>query len=867
MRRTTPMLAASIAAIIAAPSVAQESLALEEIVVTAQKRAESIQDVPIAISAFDAGAIKNTASKNIDDLSVFTPGFEANNNNVTQPSYNVRGIGSNNFGAGDESSVAVYVDGVYTTRSGGALVNFADVDRVEILKGPQGTLFGRNAAAGAIHIITKKPEEENSGLVRLRLGTYGQRDFDGAFNTALSDDVFLRASVGYQKNDGIFKNGNGGNDYEADDSLTFRGALLWNAGDNTEVIVRADANSLEQSNSPGSSTNPTANPMGYDDPYGPHYVDTDAFEKRDLWGSSLEINHDLNENLTFTSITAYRTFDTLNREDEDGSDSLYYFAESDNVEEQSQFSQEFRFSYVGDDLKWTSGVSYFKEDIEQNHIIRFNKETLEQFAITLVAQDPSFAGAVEQISQIEQSLGGSAVTLDMDSVSSGLFITGDATQAANLNGWAAAVAGAAGVYAPHPSLPGCAVVPPGTCANGVTTFPRLPYVMGDALAIFLDSSFGTNFGIGAAGGGLAGEFAGDTTWTESTHNKGSTTSWGAYFDGTYSLTETLDLTFGLRYTRDSKDFTVSSAYQNTLGGIPLALAFTSAGEESGKNSWTAWTPRVALNWHVAEDVMLYATAAQGFKAGGFNSFLLPSDTDPTVAQSLLPFDEEKVNNIEAGVKSTLLDGRVRLNGSVFSYVYDGRQDLDLVDSFTVSAQQVLPVYAVRNSDLEGQGFEVDATWLVNENWILGGNYGYTETEYTSYGLFPLEDPAPAPEGDDVTGLPASSVPEHKANLFVQNNFSVGNLGEIQTNVNWNFTGERTQSLGTVGLEKIDAFQIVNARSALVSADGDWELGIWAKNLLDEEYLYGVGGTGSAIGSKNAERAAGRTYGMDFIYNF
>lgn len=120
---------------------AQDELALEEIVVTAQKRAESIQDVPIAISAFDAGAIKNTASNNIDDLSVFTPGFEANNNNVTQPSYNVRGIGSNNFGAGDESSVAVYVDGVYTTRSGGALVNFADVDRVEILKGPQGTLL------------------------------------------------------------------------------------------------------------------------------------------------------------------------------------------------------------------------------------------------------------------------------------------------------------------------------------------------------------------------------------------------------------------------------------------------------------------------------------------------------------------------------------------------------------------------------------------------------------------------------------------------------------------------------------------------------------------------------------------------------
>ena len=138
---------------------------IEEIIVTAQKRAENVMDVPIAITAYSGEALEQLGTRNLTDIGRFTAGVDMNNDKSLQPTYSIRGVETNDWTIGSDPAVAVYVDGVYAARGAGAEAAFIDVERVEVLKGPQGTLFGRNATGGAIHIITTKPVFETEGRV------------------------------------------------------------------------------------------------------------------------------------------------------------------------------------------------------------------------------------------------------------------------------------------------------------------------------------------------------------------------------------------------------------------------------------------------------------------------------------------------------------------------------------------------------------------------------------------------------------------------------------------------------------------------------------------------------------------------------
>jgi len=168
------LLPLAIASVCSAQTLAEELFVLEEIIVTAQKRAESVQDVPIAISALSEGFIQNIGAQDTSDLGLYTPGLETRVYQATQPEFNIRGIVTNDFGIGADPAVAVYVDGVYSGRSGASMTAFQDVERIEVLKGPQGTLFGKNAAAGAIHLVTKKPGEEFEANVGVTVITVKQ---------------------------------------------------------------------------------------------------------------------------------------------------------------------------------------------------------------------------------------------------------------------------------------------------------------------------------------------------------------------------------------------------------------------------------------------------------------------------------------------------------------------------------------------------------------------------------------------------------------------------------------------------------------------------------------------------------------------
>ena len=228
---------------------------LEEIVVTAQKRDESLQDVPISVAAYSAEMLDNMVARDIEDIAAFTPNVSIGTGQATQPSLSIRGIGTSDFGVGLEPAVGVYIDGVYIGRGGAANLAFNDIQRVEILNGPQGTLFGRNAAAGAVQYITNKPIDETEGWVKLTLGNYDRLQFEGVYNVPLTEKLFLRTSVLVNQRDGYIKDT--GDDRNDEDNWGVVAALRWLPSDKIDILWRVEYDEIDQTPTPSTTVSLT----------------------------------------------------------------------------------------------------------------------------------------------------------------------------------------------------------------------------------------------------------------------------------------------------------------------------------------------------------------------------------------------------------------------------------------------------------------------------------------------------------------------------------------------------------------------------------------------------------------------------------
>jgi iron complex outermembrane receptor protein len=351
------------------------------IVVTAQKRAQRAQDVPIALTAFGGEAIEQLGALDFADLADVTPGLAVTGGSDAFARTYIRGIGTNDTGIGAEPSVGVYVDGVYAARIGGALTDLVDIDRVEVLKGPQGTLFGRNSIAGAISVITNKPEDYINGMIGVEYASFDTVRVRGMINVPIAGDKFiLRASGSYMKSDGwqrnIINNGPG----DTRDRYTVMLKALVRPADNVEVTLSsmfssADEVTLYADNlvaAPpfGTSADPltkittdrlTVN--GGVDIFGNpanNIAPTIPVFNRDLQQHSLNLEWEISPSLTLTSLTAYRAFDTSSARDYDGTQ-FYVGANEGSRDRNETFSQEIRLSGTSDALDWFIGGSYADE--------------------------------------------------------------------------------------------------------------------------------------------------------------------------------------------------------------------------------------------------------------------------------------------------------------------------------------------------------------------------------------------------------------------------------------------------------------------------------------------------------------------------
>ena len=798
---------------------------IEEIIVTAQKRAENVMDVPIAITAYSGGALEDLGARNLSDIGRFTAGVDMNNDKALQPTYSIRGVETSDWTIGSDPAVAVYVDGVYAARGAGAEAAFVDVERVEVLKGPQGTLFGRNATGGAIHIITKKPAFETEGRLKLTGGDYDRRDVEAVYNTALSDTVAVRITGAVLRRDGYQKDITGGDDVNEEDKKNIRLALLWNATENTEVLVRAGYEDMDQLSGVLHTLNSAAweaaNPGRQYDRFGHGAWDApEQREKRELSSASLELNHQFDATM-FTSITAWRDVDTELLEDLDGSNNPDFYFGSSNPEQSEFFSQEFRFTGESDRLKWTTGAVYTNEQLEHTTRADFLVSTFESFALPAVVTSigntlgRDLSLTPEQIPAFRASAraGTNALLNSLDPLIGALF-DGLRCTGNNCDGIASAFFVS--------SLP------------GVNNSLREIF---DSLAPRIAAGYGA-------------------PWVEQVDSEGDYSSWAAYGDATYALTDATNLTLGLRYTYDEKQFDLYTAYQNYLippspsnpEGFLYGLAFNSDGQplvdSSESENWGSWSGRVVLDHHFSDEIMGYASVATGFKSGGFNSL----NYGPGIASS---YDAEEVVNYEIGTKGNALDGTVQFSSALFFYEYDNLQSLDLFGT-------PIPSYNLRNADAEGYGFEIEAAWMPGEHWLLAGNYSWLKTEYTSFDIFPAEGET---EEDDLTGEPRAESPENKYTLSAQYTWPLEARGELVARMDYAWSDDRVNA--TRG--EVEDYGVANARLGWFSTDQTWEVALWSTNLFDEEVMT-IFGNGEAVNSTPGWRIPPRMWGVDVVYN-
>ncbi|UXI68293.1 TonB-dependent receptor [Tahibacter amnicola] len=371
----------------AAEPAGEAATELDRVVVTAQSREQELQDVPIAIQVVTDTLIDATASYDLQDIDTFVPGLSVTGQK-TQPYFAIRGISTGDFGIGTDPAVGVYVDGVYAARSGGSVLAFNDVERIEVLKGPQGTLFGRNSAAGAVSIISKLPQDELEGRVRTRIGENGERYVDGLLNTPLGDTTALRISALRNRSDGWLTDAATGQDLNGDDNWATRAAFRWNISNDTTMVFSWDHEVVDQLARPaiGIVALPAAperppsppDPRLFLDPrHAPVLNDVEGNEEsRTFDGATLSFTHAADWG-SFTSTTAWREFDTVNREDEDGTNRRDLYLDTANIEDNRSLYQEFKFSGNTGRVDWVAGASYYNERADQISQVNVYTDSLD----------------------------------------------------------------------------------------------------------------------------------------------------------------------------------------------------------------------------------------------------------------------------------------------------------------------------------------------------------------------------------------------------------------------------------------------------------------------------------------------------------
>lgn len=803
---------ALIAGVAPGPLLAQDEVTLDEVIVTATKRAESVMDVPLAITAMSGAFIRGANLNDVKDLISFTPGITGNSKDSFVDFVSVRGIRTIDFGNGGDPSVSFYKNGLYEGRTGSAVSSLYDMERSEVLRGPQGFLFGRNSVAGAFNIVTAKPDlDDKGGYVELDAGERGVLVFEGAINIPTSDNFALRISGYHSEEDGYVKNLAGGPDLIAHD----KDALRLSARYQTDKATVDFFTEIEDREQTGTVYRQTGLGRAFEvhqtniNGGVPIEVSSDGrtvnndnsltpTDVADILAMGLEIEYEL-EGMTFTSLTGFKDHDYSYVEDYDASPLILFNYGQDQTGD--YFEQEFRLTSDTDGpLSWYAGVSFYKENI-----------------------DTTFLGQGSE-----------------DAYCVGYW----------------------GYYANY-YYPGAYT----TCESIVDYYNGGPY------AYLMEYYFGAEY---VSPYYYSFTPSADGLMNDRNRIIGKYQGYSAYLDLGYEFSEIFDVNLGVRYSYDEKRFSQEVLEDPSGTGIPYRMQTgfsTPGGPIRDKLDWDEVTYRLVGNWHIGDDSLIFASLSTGYKPGGFGSFTwlaggsCDSDTpwgfcvtDPSVDKPD-SFGPETVTSYEVGYKGTVNDGRTQISANAFIYDYEDMQAI-----FGEGLRQVVD----NVGQVDGTGFEFEVRTALGDNVSLRLGGSWFDSEAVDVQVFcgageVLTGSADACEGESIPWAP-----EWTAFAIIDANFPTGG-GEVFTNVAWSweedYRGDWPDK--SIIFQRIAALNQTDFR--LGYRTDKWRVTAYVENVFDNIWYDGNYADDPTPTNPYAQHAFGpsrpRTSGVRFSYEF
>lgn len=717
------VLSAALAASTTLSAVAQDNAFIEEIVVTAQKREESVQSVPISIVAISAAQLDRAGLTDILGVAGRTPSLQFSSAGGEAQIY-IRGVGSNLLAVGADPSVAINLDGVYLGRPNMGLNQFLDVERVEVLRGPQGTLYGRNATGGSINIISKMPSDEFNGYATASYGSDNAIDLKAAVGGPISDKLSYRIAGRHENNDGYVEDLDpaGTNKLDNSDLWAGRASLRFKPNDAITATAIMDWSDFNNGNT---AIRPIDN-LGAAKLAGAKQTTSLLQEFNNLptfmnWktgGPTLDVDVELSDTVLLKSITSYKTFDMDFYFNTDGTE--IPVTRTTETFDTKQFSQELRLASQGDaPLQWIVGGYYLKEE--------------KKGALGLVRE--------------------------------------------NLR-------------------------------NAVTGAPL-------ALGVFIIPA--TN----------------------------DTKASAAFAQGSYAITADVKFTAGIRFSDEKKvdtnaqynifvggAVTTDQVANGLFGGLNVAN-FPAASRRSDSKKFNAWTPKFGIDWKVNEDVLAYASATRGFKSGGYNDY---QPTNPS-------FNPEYIWSYEAGVKSDLADGKLRLNAAAFYYEYSDLQVTTFLNSLTLVANAAQA--KVKGLDLEMVAQPKKAVTLGVAVSLLDASY---DTFTAPYGVCsPLVLATPTCAGRtagqvrliNANGNRLNNAPEIKGNAFMGYAHDMGNSGSLTFFGQVSYTDKIFFNAANDPNASQKSYTLLDGRITWAPESEAFEISLFGKNLGDKDYFHNI----------------------------
>ena len=797
---------------------------LEEVIVTAQKREESIQDVGIAITAFSGEQLDALGITDSTAIAEFTPGVHISGNNAgyTQQ-FTIRGATQNDFNDLAEAPNAVYVDEAYQAAGQAQLFSQFDMERVELLKGPQGTLFGRNATGGLVHYVTKKPTDEFEGYGDFQYGRYDTVRFEGAVSGPLAEGIKARVSGFYRSNDPILKNVfqphqvgqgyapwvgntgglNGSTDGQADlwseDSYSIRGQVLLEPSEDVDIEFKVQYAERQTSSGP--------------------YQNVATISEVDAKGrvvNTLYSNAQTNPNSCEQLIVG--TTDCL-----PGGSVLDLDFDDFRPGPDTDF-----FGY--DDPDGVEGLT-----MSTDHALS-DYDTYQTWSVTgKVTIDFDFATLVAVLNYSDQD---KDTSLDVDAGPGPQFIvTGDSiidwyTQEMRLEGEQDRYRWIVGTY--YMTIDGEFSQNLSDTIGGINTFATL-------------------FGGFAGNPAAFGQF-----WDTSFDAFLKTKSFSLFGQVDYDLTDQLMFSLGARGIWEKKDYEFNSNFfintrDATVEGLrsgdtPLGPTPFPYHEEETDDF--LWSGRVGLQYAHNDDLMFYANFNRGVKAGSCNSPLLTFLTPDEYC-----YDEEILLAYEAGFKSTIMDGKARVNGSFYYYDYSDYQVFQFIGTSG----------AVFNADAEYYGGEVEifANPIDNLDLIFGIAYIDPTVKKVSV----ANSGEPDGSGRVFRDVEPSFTPEVQFNALGRYAWPLTVGGSIVAQVDGNYASSAFHNINNFDTHYMKSYWRGNASLSWYSADERWEVTGFIDNFSDTRNV-NIGFELAAICGCD-EQSVGwpRTYGVKLRYNY